>query len=62
MATMNRPENMTHTNKKNNKKDPQKKHRLGTVSKNTFTEGLKLVHSANLTLSSDADQDTYIDV
>ena len=36
---MSRQESMTNKNKK----DPQKKHRLGTVSKNTFTGGLKLV-------------------
>ena len=38
--------------------DPQKKYHLGTVSKNVLLEGLNLFHSANLTLSSDVDQDT----
>ena len=41
----------------NNKKDPQKKHRLGTVSKKKL-EGLNLFHGTNLTLNSDVDQDT----
>ena len=39
---MDRQESMRNT-KQNNKKDPQKKHRLGTVSKNIFTGGLKQV-------------------
>ena len=44
---------------RNNINDPQKKYRLGTVSKNIFTGKLKLVsRRANLTLSSDVDQDT----
>ena len=38
--------------------DPQKKYRLGTVSKNILLEGLNLFHGANLTLNSDVDQDT----
>ena len=38
--------------------DPQKKHRLGTVSKNILLEGWNRFHGANLTLSSDVDQDT----
>ena len=46
----------TKTNKIN-KKDPQKKHRLGTVSKKKL-EGLNLFHGTNLTLNSDVDQDT----
>ena len=33
--------------------DPQKKYRLGTVSKNTLLEGLNWFHSANRTLTSD---------
>ena len=38
---------------------PQKKYRLGTVSKNILLEGLQnRFHGANLTLSSDVDQDT----
>ena len=39
--------------------DSQKKHRLGTVSKNIVLEGLlNRFHGANLTLSSDVYQDT----
>ena len=39
--------------------DPQKKYRLGTVSKKIFfLEGLNRFHGANLTISSDVDQDT----
>ena len=38
--------------------DPKKKNRLGTVSKNILLEGLNRFHGANLTLSSDVDQDT----
>ena len=38
--------------------DPQKKYRLGTVSKNILMEGLNRFNGANLTLSSDVDQDT----
>ena len=43
--------------------DPQKKYRLGTVSKNISLEGLNLFYGANIksqeviTLSSDVDQD-----
>ena len=52
-------DSMTKTNR-NNKRDPQKKHRLGTVSKK-ITGGLKHVnmfHGTNLSLNSDVDQDT----
>ena len=38
--------------------DPQKKYRLGTVSKIILLEGLNRFHGANLTLSSDVDQGT----
>ena len=38
--------------------DPQKKYRLGTISKNILLEGLSWFHGTNLTLSSDVDQDT----
>ena len=38
--------------------DPQKKYRLGTVSKTILLEGLNQFHGANITLSSDVDQDT----
>ena len=41
----------------NNKNDPQKKYRLGTVSKKIL-EGLNPFYGADLTLSSDVDQDT----
>ena len=41
-------------------KDPQKKYRLGTVSKNSSLEGLNQFHGANLTLSSDVFQDTQM--
>ena len=41
-----------------NKNDPQKKHRLGTVSKILLLEGLNRFNGANLTLNSDLDQDT----
>ena len=44
----------------NNTNDPQKKYRLGTVSKNILLEGFNRFHSVNLTLSSDVDQDTLI--
>ena len=56
-AAMNRPKSMTITDI-NNTNDPQKKYRLGMVSKNILLEGLNRFHSANLTLSSDVDQDT----
>ena len=38
--------------------DPKNKYRLGTVIKNILLEGLNRFHNANLTLSSDVDQDT----
>ena len=38
--------------------DPQNECRLGTVSKNIILEGLNRFDGANLTLSSDVDQDT----
>ena len=41
----------------NNTNDPQKKYRLGTVSKNIWLEGLNQFHGASLTLSSDVDED-----
>ena len=46
-ASMNRRESMTNTNI-NNRNDPQKKYRLGTVSKNILLEGLNKFHGANL--------------
>ena len=42
----------------NNTNDPQKKHRLGMVSINILLEGLNWFHGANLTFTSDVDQDT----
>ena len=44
--------------KRNNTNDPQKKYPLETVSKNIFLECLNRFQCANLTLSSDVDQDT----
>ena len=44
----------------NNTNAPQKKKRLRTVNRNILLEGLNLFHDANLTLSSDVDQETYI--
>ena len=38
--------------------NPQKKYHIRTVSKNILLEGLNWFHGANLTLSSDVDQDT----
>ena len=38
--------------------DPQKKYRLGRVSKNIVLEGLNWFNSANLTLSLDVDQNS----
>ena len=38
--------------------DPQKEYCLGMASKNILLEGLNRFHGANLTLSSDVDQDT----
>ena len=56
-AEMNRRESMRKTRHKNTN-DPQKKYRLGTASKNSLLKSLNRFHSANLTLSSDVDQDT----
>ena len=56
-AAMNRRKNMTKQDI-NNTNDPQKKYRLGTVSKNISMKGLNRFHGVNLTLSSDVDQDT----
>ena len=42
----------------NNTNDPQKKYRLGTVSKNILLEGINRFHGDNLTLNSDVDQGT----
>ena len=51
----------TRMHNRNNIKDSQKKHRLGMVSKKYFTGGLKPVSQrANLTFSSDVDQDTQM--
>ena len=56
-AAMNRRKSMGNTIHKNTN-DPQKKFRLGTVSKNILLAGLNWFHGANLTLRSDVDQDT----
>ena len=49
---------MTHKNI-NYTNDPQKKYRREMVSKDILLEGLNPFHSANLTLSSDMNQDTW---
>ena len=54
---MNRRKSMRNTRHKNTN-NPQKKYRLGLVSKNISLEGLNRFHSANLTLILDVDQDT----
>ena len=41
-----------------NKKDPQKRHRLGVIIKTNSLEGLNMFVGANLTLNSDEDQGT----
>ena len=45
------------TQDRNDMNDPQKKYRLGKVSNNISLEGLNRFHGANLTLSSDVNQD-----
>ena len=55
---MNRRKNMRNTRHKNTN-DPQKKYRLGTVSKNILLEGLNQFHGANFVFNSDVDQDTF---
>ena len=56
---MNRRESMTNT-QLNNTINPQKKHRLGTVSKIILPEGLNRFHGANIILSSVVDQYKYM--
>ena len=51
-----RQKSMTNTHNINNIKDPQKKHRLGTVSKIFLLKGLNLFYGTNLTLISNEDQ------
>ena len=46
-GTINRRESMSKTRHKNTK-DPQKKYRLGMISKNIFLEGLNRFHKAIL--------------
>ena len=46
------------TQDRNNMNDPQKKYRLGTVTKNILLKCLNWIHGSNLTLGSDVDQDT----
>ena len=56
-AARNRQDSITKKNVKHKlQKDPQKKHRLGTVSKKLL-EGLNMFNSTNFTLNSDVDQD-----
>ena len=55
---MNRRESMRNTRHKITN-DPQKKYRLGTVSKNILLEGLNQFHDSNLINDSDVDQDTF---
>ena len=57
-APINRRAREHNKNKTKNINDPQKKHRLGTASKNILLEGFKPIsRHANLTFSSDVDQD-----
>ena len=56
-AAMNSRESMRNTRHKI-QNDPQKKDRLGSVSKTILLEVLNRFHGTNLTLSSDADQVT----
>ena len=55
-AAMKRRESMTI--RRQNTNDPQKKYRLGTVSKNILLDGFNRFHGANLILCSDVDQGT----
>ena len=57
-ATMNRRESIETQDTKNTN-DPQKKYRLGTVSKNILLEGLNQFHGINLSLNSDVDQNIF---
>ena len=56
-AAMDRRKSILNTRHKNTN-DLQKKYRIGTVSNNILLESLNHFHAANLTLSSDIDQDT----
>ena len=47
------------TQDRKNINDPQKKYRLGMVSKNILLEGLNQFHGANLALNSDVDHDIF---
>ena len=58
-AAMNRRESIT-KHDINNTNDPQKKYRLGTVSKNILLEGLNRFHGANLTPIPDVDQSNKV--
>ena len=58
-AAMNGRESMRNTRHKNTN-DSQKKYRLGTVCKNILLEGFNRFNGANLTLSPDVDQDSYM--
>ena len=48
-----------HETQINKKKDPQKKHRLGTVSKKSL-EGLNMFDGTSLSHISDVDKDRYM--
>ena len=48
----------TQTQNISNTNDPQKKYRLGTVSKSILLEGLNQFNSTSLTHNSDVNQDT----
>ena len=58
---MNRRESMRNTRHKNTN-DPQKKYRLGTVSKNILLEVLNRFHGTNLTFGSESDIDMTLSV
>ena len=55
-----RAQNIANIRQNKNIKDPQKKYRLGTVSKIFYWRELNQFDGANLTLNSDVDQDTDI--
>ena len=55
-AAMKRRESVTI--RRQNTNDPQKKYRLGTVSKNILLGGFNRFHGANLIFCSDVDQGT----
>ena len=44
----------------NNKKDPQKKYRLGPASKKKSMDRLNMINNTSLTFKSDVDHDIYM--